>query len=98
MRTLLTALTALMLFSTSVVAGAGDKTDCVLDTGVPEWPNGTVSKTAVPSGYRGFESHPLRQSFSNPLTMPSAGKSQVLWEHVASGLVIHICPEGMTVL
>jgi hypothetical protein len=30
--------------------------------------------------------------------MPSAGKSQVLWEHVASGLVIHICPEGMTVL
>ena len=25
-----------------------------------EWPNRTVSKTVVPSGYRGFESHSLR--------------------------------------
>ena len=29
--------------------------------GVPEWSNGAVSKTVVPSGYRGFESHSLRQ-------------------------------------
>ena len=28
--------------------------------GVPEWPNGAVSKTVVRSAYRGFESHPLR--------------------------------------
>ncbi len=27
---------------------------------MPEWSNGTVSKTVVPYGYRGFESHPLR--------------------------------------
>ncbi len=27
---------------------------------VPEWSNGAVSKTVVPYGYRGFESHPLR--------------------------------------
>ena len=31
--------------------------------GVPERPIGAVSKTVVPfTGYRGFESHPLRQS------------------------------------
>ena len=33
-----------------------------LSGGVPERPIGTVSKTVVPfAGYRGFESHPLRQ-------------------------------------
>ncbi len=30
--------------------------------GVPEWPNGAVSKTVVRTAYRGFESHPLRHS------------------------------------
>ena len=31
--------------------------------GVPEWSNGAVSKTVVPYGYRGFESHSLRHYF-----------------------------------
>ena len=32
-----------------------------------EWPNRTVSKTVVPHGYRGFESHSLRHRVGWPV-------------------------------
>ena len=35
--------------------------------------NGAVSKTVVPSGYRGFESHPLRIRMGNKVRLFLAG-------------------------
>ena len=32
--------------------------------GMAEWTNATVLKTVIPYGYRGFESHSLRQFYS----------------------------------
>ena len=35
-----------------------------------EWPNRTVSKTVVPHGYRGFESHSLRHRVETARRIP----------------------------
>src|ERR1700722_17609289 len=35
-----------------------------------EWPNRTVSKTVVPHGYRGFESHSLRHRADKARRIP----------------------------
>src|SRR5258707_14830545 len=53
---------------------------------VPEWSIGAVSKTVVPcEGYRGFESHPLRQ------IIEFAGKYWQRLTPVSSGTVENRC-------
>ena len=65
---------------------------------VLEWPNRPVSKTGVPSRYRGFESHPLRQNKNQHAQKRACEKSKTIVERCWSGRTgmtgNHVYPHG----